>query len=312
MAKFTNMASLLLMVGFANQVRLRSIAYAILTAIINYLKLPTAIIRNAQLVADRASFLKTLWRYGKLTLVPFLVLLVFFAIFRGANPIFNELATEILNKLGLWIDHIIENISLLRITFFVWGLSIVGWTIYKSDITYFLNKEQTLSDKIFRVRKKQYKLKIPDSSATYHHSVKSNILGLKNEYRSASILIIMVNLLLLIINVIDIHWLWFNFEYDSAFNLSQLVHEGTYYLILSTLMSMGILLYYFRKNQNFYVYKKRLIILAAIWIAQNAILLTSVAVRNFHYIQHYGLAYKRIGLIFFLAVTVVGLIHYLT
>ena len=68
------------------------------------------------------------------------------------------------------------------------------------------------------------------------------------------------------------------------------------------------MLYFFRRNINFYKKNNTLKILSYIWIAQNAILLISVIFRNLHYIHYFGLAYKRIGLFFFLTMVIVGLI----
>ena len=51
-------------------------------------------------------------------------------------------------------------------------------------------------------------------------------LSLKNEYRTAVMLVLLINVLLLIINIIDIDWIWFGFEYDGKVNLTQFVHEG--------------------------------------------------------------------------------------
>ena len=131
---------------------------------------------------------------------------------------------------------------------------------------------------------------------------------LKNEFRTGIIMIVLVNILLLIINVIDISTIWINFEYTTSFDLKQFVHEGTYLLILSILLSIGIMIYFFRKNLNFYPNINILKIVSYIWIVQNVILLTSVIIRNSHYIHYFGLAYKRIGVFFFLALVVFGLV----
>lgn len=45
-----------------------------------------------------------------------------------------------------------------------------------------------------------------------------------------------------------------------------------------------------------------------IWLAQNVLLALSVGARNYHYIAGYGLAYKRIGVLVFLLLTIIGLI----
>jgi hypothetical protein len=78
-------------------------------------------------------------------------------------------------------------------------------------------------------------------------------------------------------------------------------------LILSILLSMGIMLYFFRKNQHFFPRGGWLHRLSYLWILQNGILLISVGLRNYHYIAYHGLAYKRIGVIFFLLLTLIGL-----
>jgi hypothetical protein len=132
-------------------------------------------------------------------------------------------------------------------------------------------------------------------------------MKLKYELLSAIILLILINILLLIVNVIDINWVWFGFKYSAAFDMKQFVHEGTYLLIVSILLSMGIMLYFFRRNLNFYSKSSFIKWMTYSWIAQNMVLAISVAVRNYLYIQYWGLAYKRIGVIMFLIAVVYGL-----
>jgi hypothetical protein len=43
------------------------------------------------------------------------------------------------------------------------------------------------------------------------HKGRFSFLGLKKEYRTGLLLMGMVNLLLLVINVIDVEWLWLRF-----------------------------------------------------------------------------------------------------
>jgi hypothetical protein len=130
----------------------------------------------------------------------------------------------------------------------------------------------------------------------------------RNEYKIALMLIVSVNVLLLIINIIDINFLWFSFDYSQAGNLSKLVHEGTGTLILSIFLSIAILLYYFRKDLNFYQNNKLLKYAAYTWIVQNVILIISVSLRNYYYIDFYGLTHLRIGVGVFLLITLIGLV----
>ena len=70
---------------------------------------------------------------------------------------------------------------------------------------------------------------------------------------------------------------------------------------------MGVLIYLFRKNLNFFPNNILLKRLAYAWIMQNVLLTLSVALRNARYIDFHGLAYKRIGVIIFLIFTLYGL-----
>ena len=132
--------------------------------------------------------------------------------------------------------------------------------------------------------------------------------ALDRERRMGLILLVMVNLLLLVVNIVDINWVWIGFEVPEGFSLKQFVHEGTWLLIISILLSMLIMLRLFRANQNFYARSRPLRALAFVWIAQNFILGISVFIRNYHYIHFHGLAYKRIGVIVFLLLVLVGLV----
>jgi hypothetical protein len=112
--------------------------------------------------------------------------------------------------------------------------------------------------------------------------------------------------MLFIANILDIQHVWLNFTFNGQY-LKQFVHEGTVLLILSILLGAGIVLHFFRANQNFHRNNQVLKGLAYVWLAQNAVLAASVAMRNYWYIQHYALAYKRIGVIFFLLACIIGL-----
>jgi hypothetical protein len=79
-------------------------------------------------------------------------------------------------------------------------------------------------------------------------------------------------------------------------------------LIFSIVLAMLVLLFFFRGNLNFYTKNKWLRYGAYGWIFQNAVLVVSVLLRDYYYIQHMGLAYKRIGVLVFLLMVLMGLI----
>ncbi|MEP7253989.1 MAG: DUF4173 domain-containing protein, partial [Ginsengibacter sp.] len=132
-------------------------------------------------------------------------------------------------------------------------------------------------------------------------------LALKNEFTTGLISMALLNMLLFVVNIIDVKYVWLGYTYRKDASLSSYVHEGAGLLILSILLAMFLLLFFFRGNLNFYKKNKYLKFGAYLWILQNAFLALSVFVRNSYYISHYGLAYKRIGLIFFLLMVMAGL-----
>jgi hypothetical protein len=136
----------------------------------------------------------------------------------------------------------------------------------------------------------------------------NGIMALRNENTVGIISLVMLNVLLLFINAIDITYVWFGFSYTPNLNLTQYVHEGTGLLIFSIVLAMFVLLFFFRGNLNFYKKNKWLRYGAYGWIAQNAILVISVLLRDYYYIAHMGLAYKRIGVLVFLLMVLMGLI----
>ncbi len=134
-------------------------------------------------------------------------------------------------------------------------------------------------------------------------------IGLKNEYKIAFMTILSLNGLLLLVNILDINHVWMKeVEQLNIWELKEFVYQGTYVLIFSIALAMGILIYFFRKNLNFFPNNKWLKHASYFWIAQNAFLTLSVGVRNFQYVQYYGLAYKRIGVFIFLFLTLLGFI----
>ncbi|MBK9492520.1 MAG: DUF4173 domain-containing protein [Haliscomenobacter sp.] len=93
----------------------------------------------------------------------------------------------------------------------------------------------------------------------------------------------------------------------SAAELSDYVHQGTYLLIYALGLAMAVTTYFFRGNLHFLQDNQKLKLLAYAWIVQNIILALSVAWRNYHYIVEYGLAYKRLGVLWFLILVALGL-----
>lgn len=232
------------------------------------------------------------FKYTRLMIAPLAIVFVFISIYATANAHFGETTNYIIN--GVWdnLGEFITGINFNLIILLVLGIIIAYWYFKKFNSSSYIDKDNEGTDLLSRVRKQ------PDS--------KFKMLSLLNEYKSAVILLVALNIVIGYANYLDVRYLWFNFEWDGG-TLKQFVHEGTYLLIMSIFISMAITLYYFRRNLNFYKNNTFLKYLAYAWIAQNVILVISVGVRNYWYIEYFSLAYKRIGVIFFLLLCLYGL-----
>jgi hypothetical protein len=231
-------------------------------------------------------------RRSLIFIIPIIIILIFITLYRSSNPVFDKLIVNIVNPVADAIDYIFRNIDFRIAGTFIFGLLFSNFLILRTGNKFLINKDTIASDELSRIKSGR--------------SRTSNTIGLKNEYKAGIFLLIALNAILLIVNVIDIYWVWFNFTWNGQY-LKQFVHQGTYMLILSIFISIAIVLYFFHQNLNFYSKNSFLKYLSYVWLAQNAILAVSVGVRNFWYIYYYALAYKRIGVIIFLILTLYGL-----
>ena len=278
---------------------LRTLIYASFSGLIEYFTSFTLIGENIKKGSKASKNSKKIFKIIRLIAIPIIVFYIFYWIYKAAVPEFDSLTDSFFGKITIWLNNIFEDISFEIIFMVIWGFITFGWYFYKKQQNLFIKGEEKFDDSIWRKRGKEFfKLSSPRGLKPL----------LKYENSIGVILIVSVNLLLLMINFLDITTIWFGFEYTEEFDLKQFVHEGTYLLILSILLSMGIMLFYFRSNLNFFKKNKALKIATYVWITQNIILLISVVIRNLHYIEHFALAYLRVGLFFFLALVIVGLI----
>lgn len=227
-------------------------------------------------------------------IVPLFLGCFFLLLYATANPWFEKILIRILEFPEKWITLLLNHIN-----FSLTGVLVLGFAT--SVLFVFRKREKNIAawDENTTEYLQRYRLK--KRIRPFH------FLVLKNEYRAGMFLLIILNLLLLLQNVLDIWFVWIHFEWNGQY-LRQFVHEGTFMLILSILISIGIILWLYRGNLNFIPGNRYLRQLSYAWLLQNMILVISVAVRNGWYIYYFALAYKRIGVFIFLALTLIGLI----
>lgn len=280
-----NIISLFLLAGITLFPISRSIIYTSLISIVNFFYSQFAFLGLIGELSKKSRYANAIVKVIRILIVPLIVLTVFILIYRAANPIFEGMLKSIFDAVENFFNWIFENFEIALIGTIVFGFIISNYFILGKP-----NSELVKLD--------------TGSSNDLTQNTLSNdaAITVKTEYKSAIVLFAMLNILILIINVIDIRWVWFNFSWDGEY-LKQFVHEGTYLLILSILISLALSNYYFRGSVNFLEKNRNLRWLAYLWLFQNSILTVSVGIRNFWYINYFSLAYLRIGVIFFLILT---------
>lgn len=305
-ANLACVASLIMLLGYVNQPYLKLGVYALLTALAGAVRVLPGLLPYLTLVGSGQGRWARSRFYGRLLVLPLLILVVFHVLFVVANPVYEQLTDRLLLRLGTWLAALLPAISVPHLLFLLLGLVLTAGALVVVPFHFFLDHESRFGDLVRRQRDRVASLGVrrPDFRLQTHRP-----LDLRKEYLAALAVFGLVNALLLVVNVVDIRWLWFGFRPAPDFDLTQFVHEGTYVLILSILLAMGIVLWFFRRNLNFY--QAGLPALrwgATVWVLQNAVLAVSVGLRNYYYIVHTGLAYKRIGVYGFLLLTLIGLV----
>ena len=302
--------TLLFFVAFSQYTH-RSALYAGGSVVLNYVLAIPNFFRSFGNVRNRKYNLATILRPIRMLLVPAMLLGIFFIIYALANTVFSNIACEMVTAVLRWIANMLSWLSIPRFSFFLLGMLITAGLILAVRDNSFSVADMAGKDDLRRKKGplKKWRESLAGGLLTaIIGKASTGMLAIKNEFKIGLISLVFLNILLLFINFLDIKYVWLGFTFSKDVSLSAYVHEGAGLLIFSIVLAMVVLLFFFRGNLNFYKANKFLKWGAYLWIIQNGILVISVLIRDYYYIVHYGLAYKRIGLLFFLAMVAVGLL----
>ena len=296
-ATIATCSTLIVCSAFAHSPALRAVTSAALQWISNLAIAPLGLFTTVGNVLPDNTGVRRGWRSGKLVALPLVVLAVFFLLYRGGNSKFDAMTAGFLDTIGDYFSRLFTEVFTPHTLFFIFGLILTAALLIRYTGNRSMHAEGAMADALKRIRLKRA------------HWLPPLAMGaLERERRMAVVLLVLVNALLLVVNAIDVHWIWFGFTVEPGMSLKEFVHEGTWLLIISILLSMAILFHQFRGNLNFHPKNRTLVLLASAWLVQNFVLGISVFLRNYHYISFHGLAYRRIGVIVFLVLMLVGLV----
>lgn len=212
--------------------------------------------------------------------IPATIIIIFINLYRNGNPMFDELILK--------IDFSFINLH--------WMLFVLlGYYLFY-NITHPIKIEPLTSSDICI---KNYLEKDTLEAIS--------LLQLKNEKQLGLVLMLSLNALIIFFLITDILHLS-EIHNMLASQLSKQVHTGVNALIFSNILAIAIILYFFRGNLNFFENNTDLKKLTFVWIFLNVSVVIITAIKNIEYIVSFGLTYKRIGVLFFLAATSIGFI----
>jgi hypothetical protein len=212
---------------------------------------------------------------------------LFLSVYRSVSPIFDSYFTLLKG-----------NIDWGWLIFFLFGVVFLYPFFYPPR---FLRK-------LLAIEQRYGKTITEDSGNLFGSKLPGLFSSFENERFSALLLFVILNLLLFILNGTDIQYLFLKGELPDGISYSDYVHSGVGAVILSILMVIAVLLFYFRGSLNFDTKSKYIRNLAYLWIAQNLVLVTLAGFKNQLYIDAYSLTYLRIGVYYFLAFSIIGLL----
>lgn len=218
-----------------------------------------------------------------IVLIPSFFIVVFFAIYTYGS---NQFATFFSNF--EWNVNFLQAFALAALGFFI---AFNYWNFTIERFLYKLNH--------------QFKNEFVNEDKTQNPTF--SFLDLDFERLSGVISLMALNLMLVFFIL--------SYNYEQFFEVKKIssdlsidTHERVNSVILSIVMAIIVILFYFKSNFNFDKKAGLLKLSAKIWIVLNIILVISASFKNTEYIAALGLTYKRMGVYAFLILSIIGLI----
>ncbi|KEZ94352.1 DUF4153 domain-containing protein [Nonlabens ulvanivorans] len=234
---------------------------------------------NIQKIKEEPTSTYAVSQIIKITVIPILLIILFSYLYSLANPVFAEwLAFIDLSFIdGLWFFTAIL------------GGFIMG-NIAQPNAIDPLTENDIKTDNFLKSKE----LENPE------------IEKAKNELQLGTFSISALNILLVIVLITELMFI-LNIKDFAASELSDAVHSGVYASIVSIILAVVIIAIFFRGSINFIRENGTLKTLTFIWIGLNSLLIASIFTKTYLYIDQYGLSMKRIGVVVYLTLCLIGL-----
>nr|WP_068892981.1 DUF4173 domain-containing protein [Pedobacter panaciterrae] len=305
--------SFAIMIGSIHFPLLRNIFSLLFAAFLQIITAPINLLKKIMAIHFRSLSFKPVLKIVKYIIIPLFTIILFSIVYSEANTFFADYLNQITSGISTAINKILiflfPELSFGRFMHIVFGIILTAGAFISLKKIELEKIEAGFDEQLIRKRRNKTSKSIGYILIeVFAEGLLKRMMALKTENIIGIISFIALNLLLLSLNIIDIVTLWLGKHIESnGANYSNALHDGTNALILSIVMAMMVIVYFFRGNLNFYSKNKTIRLLAYLWIFQNIFLVCSVLLRDFHYINALGLTYKRIGVLVFLLLCTIGL-----
>jgi hypothetical protein len=214
--------------------------------------------------------------------VPAFLVLLFGMMLANANPVFNKLISTAWHNTWVEVADILSRLNLLRLLF--WALFFVcAYGIIRMGRT------------------------IPARGEPDGKPEKSRRADPRAEFLSCLLSMGGLNVLFVIVNLIDVIYLWLSTTLPEGVTYAKYAHTGSYRLIVTVIISAVVVCAFYRKG-TMQTRSRQARALVYIWVAQNIFLVLSALRRLLIYIDAYGLTRWRIAVVFWVALVVCGFV----
>ncbi|KQR93739.1 beta-carotene 15,15'-monooxygenase [Chryseobacterium sp. Leaf180] len=215
--------------------------------------------------------------------IPLCFVVIFFWVYASGSSHFLNVFTGYKLNLNLW-QLIVISVLGFFISFNYWNFS-VEKQIYKQHSF--------------------FKIDLDNSSKNQKPTF--SFLDAKFERMSGFISLLCLNILLVVF-ILTFNYEQFIETQKTTVQLGEETHDRVNAVILSIVMAILVIMFYFKGGFNFDKKASGLRIVAKIWIFLNGILIISAFLKNAEYIENMGLTYKKLGVYAFLFLSFIGLI----
>lgn len=211
-------------------------------------------------------------------LIAIIIAIVFFVLYREANPLFKDLTKNINFD---WI-------SIGWIFFTFWGFLVMTGLLKSKGI-------DLISD-----------IEMKANTGIQNNGMMAS--ETQNKGVIAISLFIILNLMLIFLNGLDVTNIYITQRLPVGITLSDFVHQSVWSIVFSIVIAVALIMWIFNGDLNFSKQGKYIKYLVYLWIFQSALMIINTMVRNYWYISGYQLTYLRIGVFFFLTLSLIGLL----